>query len=130
MSEYKIKILNNIIVKHKDNIGLEKGVYQLTFPDGSIYIGVATQNLCDRIQNHATHYINGKTRKDKAIKKYKEFRVDVLRICETEAEALYYERIFTEQAARNVYYEITGLIDYDKSCKHLVRCKLLNDKNY
>ena len=133
MSDYKLTILNNkhsVEVLSKDNIGIEKCVYKLTFPDDSIYIGVATQNVWDRIQNHTTHFMNSKTRKDKAIKKFRKFKVDILRVCESEAEALYYERVFIEEIARNIYYESTGLVDYDKSCRHLVKHKLLNDTNY
>ena len=55
-------------------------IYALIFPDNSVYIGSCTQNLWDRIQNHTTHYMTNRTRKDCAIKEFRKFSIEIQRL--------------------------------------------------
>lgn len=130
MSKYKIRQLNkkeNIIVGFNSDIGIEKCVYKLTFPDNSIYIGIATENLWDRIQNHTTH-IRQSTRKDEAIRKFRTFNVDVLHICQSEEQLKTLERIELINHAQAIFTSVYGISNY--YIKDLVKPYLLNDKNY
>lgn len=105
---------------------LGKYIYALIFPDNSIYIGSCTQNLGDRIQNHATHYMPNRTRKDKAIKKFRAFRVVVLRECNSVEELKYYERKYIHSVANNItQFDLDK--EYDDSLKDYVKYQLLND---
>ena len=133
MSNYKIAILNkkyNIEVSYKDMIGIEKCVYKLTFPDNSIYIGKAGQNLWERIQNHTTHFVNSKTRKDKAIEKFRKFKVDILKICHSDEELNFYEKMYIYNYASKIYEYISGNKDYDKYCREIVKPYILNETCY
>ena len=98
-------------------------VYALEFPDNSIYIGSASQNIGDRIQNHATHYKRGKTPKDRAIQKFKKFNVKILRECNSIEEMKYYERLYIHSLAKQVVNE-----NYNTDCimNELVKPTLLN----
>lgn len=106
------------------NIGMY--VYALIFPDNTIYVGAASQNLANRIQNHATHYINGRTRKDLAIKTHREFKVVVLRECSCYEELKYYERYYIHSLAKR-FAENELNIEYDSTIKSMVKCQILND---
>lgn len=105
---------------------LGKYIYALIFPDNSVYVGSCTQNLGDRIQNHTTHYMTNKTRKDKAIKKFREFNVSVLRECNSVEELKYYERKYIHSIANNItLFDLDK--EYDNSLKDYVKYQLLND---
>lgn len=101
-------------------------IYALVFPDNSVYIGSCTQNLGDRIQNHATHYLSNRTRKDKAIAEFKAFSVVVLRECKSLEELKYYEKIYIHSIANDItQYDLDR--EYDNSLKDYVKYQLLNE---
>lgn len=102
-------------------------VYALVFPDNSVYIGSASQNIGDRIQNHATHYKSGKTPKDRAILRFKKFNVKILRECDSVEEMKYYERLYIHSVANNIVKEVFGInhITTDLVKPILLNCNLL-----
>lgn len=125
----KTEIVNKEIkVTFDDNLKtFGKYIYLLKFPDNSIYVGKAASNIGDRIQNHCTHYKTKYTRKDKAIDKFKEFEVVILRECLGNAELEYYEWYYIQAYAKAIFKEIMPDTEYSSEFKNTVKFQLLND---
>lgn len=74
-----IKEYNNKTIKveiNKEDLNKSSIIYKLTFPNGKVYIGQTIKSLNTRIYYHCKEFSN--TIKCKAVRKYKEFKVEVL----------------------------------------------------
>lgn len=78
-----IKIGNISIEVTEEELKLKNVVYLLTFPNGKKYIGITSKRFKDRLYQHCSLAINEKdrdynTKKYRAIRKYEEFKAEVL----------------------------------------------------
>ena len=67
----------------EEELELKNIVYLLTFPNGKKYVGITSKRFKDRLYQHCSLAINEKDRdyngkKARAIRKYKEFKAEVL----------------------------------------------------
>lgn len=78
-----IKIVNISIEVTKEELELKNVVYLLTFPNRKKYVGITSKRFKDRLYQHCSLAIKEKDRdyngkKARAIRKYKEFKAEVL----------------------------------------------------
>lgn len=72
-----IKIGDILVEISEEELELKNVVYLLIFPNGKKYIGITTKRFKDRLYQHC-NALNENTKKARAIKKYKEFKAEVL----------------------------------------------------
>lgn len=78
-----IKIGDILVDISEEELELKNVVYLLIFPNGKKYIGITSRKFKDRLYQHCNLAINEKDRnyngkKARAIRKYKEFKAEVL----------------------------------------------------
>lgn len=72
-----IKIGDVLVEISEEELELKNVVYLLIFPNGKKYIGITSKRFKDRLYQHC-NTLNENTKKARAIKKYKEFKAEVL----------------------------------------------------
>lgn len=78
-----IKIGDILVEISEEELELKNVVYLLTFPNGKKYVGITSKRFKDRLYEHCSSAINEKDqgyngKKARAIRKYKEFKAEVL----------------------------------------------------
>ncbi|MHB9056190.1 MAG: NUMOD1 domain-containing DNA-binding protein [Paludibacteraceae bacterium] len=112
---------NGIECKFDCNKDEKNLLYKLTFPNNKIYIGQTVQQLKNRIKDHCNEAVNMHDRrntnpKNRAIRKYREFVVEIIEYCNNVDELnIREDEIINE-------YRNNGYILYNIACGGLNNC--------
>ena len=88
--------------KYDNPLNTKNAIYMLTFKDNSVYIGKA-KNVANRIYQHCTKFKKGNTNKDFAIKRYRNFNLDIIDTAKTDIGLSKKEKIYINSAIKLGY---------------------------